>query len=116
MQLGAPAAEQLEATRSALRTAVGALKSLETDTSAALVERHRKPATAEQIAAGQLSAGELTSLASNVRYQLARAFRNQGLCYESMSADRINALSQSLEVLKRHGRWPGAWASGSCRR
>ena len=34
-----------------------------------------------------------------MRYQLARAFRNQALCYPADSTDRVNALAQSLELV-----------------
>ncbi|NOZ41281.1 MAG: hypothetical protein GXP24_13800 [Planctomycetes bacterium] len=42
---------------------------------------------------------ELESLARNLKLQLARAYRNQALCYPVASPDRINALSLALEQL-----------------
>ena len=41
----------------------------------------------------------MLSLQTNARFELARGLRNQGLCYPSQSADRINALSQAVELL-----------------
>ncbi len=42
---------------------------------------------------------ELESLARNLKLQLARAYRNQALCYPVASPDRINALSLALKQL-----------------
>ena len=49
--------------------------------------------------AEELSVDELFSLQNNVRFQLARAFRNQGLCYPSDSNDRVVALSRAIKQL-----------------
>lgn len=46
-----------------------------------------------------LTAAELFSLQHNVRYQLARTRRNQGLCYPPKSNDRVAALTQAIEQL-----------------
>lgn len=46
-----------------------------------------------------LSDNELFSLQNNVRFQLARAFRNQALCYPAESSDRAAALSLAVEQL-----------------
>jgi len=52
---------------------------------------------------GELSANELHSLQNNVRFQLARTYRNRALCYDADSIDRIDALTrvteQNLELL-----------------
>ena len=49
--------------------------------------------------ADALSADELFSLQNNVRFQLARAFRNQALCYPGDSDDRVAALSLAVDRL-----------------
>jgi hypothetical protein len=46
-----------------------------------------------------LTADELFALQHNVRYQLARARRNQALCYPAGSDDRVAALGQALDQL-----------------
>jgi hypothetical protein len=56
----------------------------------------RRPANKEQ-----LTSEELDALQHNVRYQLARARRNQGLCYKAGSDDRVAALRQALEQLDK---------------
>jgi len=50
---------------------------------------------------GALSGAELSSLQQNVRYQWARALRNQALCYPARSADRIAALTQTARMLEQ---------------
>ncbi len=84
-----------EPVRAAVRGAIAQLKQLDEDTAVELRRRNR----AAGGAAGQLSDAELTSLQANVRFQLARAFRNQALCYPADSADRTNALTQALELV-----------------
>jgi hypothetical protein len=54
----------------------------------------RRPGTGEQ-----LTSEELDALQHNVRFQLARARRNQGLCYKPGSDDRVAALRQALVQL-----------------
>ncbi len=49
--------------------------------------------------ADRLSARQLESILENVRYELARALRNQGQCYAEGSADRADALNQAVELL-----------------
>ena len=43
-----------------------------------------------------LTTTELSSLQQNVRYQWARALRNQALCYPAGSTDRLAALTQAV--------------------
>ena len=62
------------------------------------VELRRRTRAAGGVA-GQLSEAELTSLQTNVHFQLARAFRNQALCYPADSVDRTNAFVQALELV-----------------
>ncbi len=47
----------------------------------------------------RLSGDELFSLQNNVRYQLARALRNQALCYGADTTDRVAALTAAVKQL-----------------
>ena len=80
-----------EPIRAQIRAAIAQLKQLDEDIAVELRRRSR--------AAGQLTDGELSSLRANVRFQLARAFRNQALCYPADSVDRTNALAQAIELV-----------------
>jgi hypothetical protein len=86
--------ESLEAARGVLRGAIATLGELSNEIAGQLKRRDRAPAGPDE-----LSAPQLQSLEANVRYELARALRNQALCYRPGTADRINALSQALEAL-----------------
>lgn len=46
---------------------------------------------------GLLSAEELASLQNNLRFQLARAYRNRALCHDPDTADRVDALTRAME-------------------
>lgn len=48
----------------------------------------------------ELTENELFSLQNHVRFELARAYRNQALCYAADSNDRVAALSRALAQLK----------------
>lgn len=50
---------------------------------------------------GALTSDELFSLEHNTRFQLARARRNQALCYPAGSNDRVAALQPALEQLTK---------------
>lgn len=45
----------------------------------------------------ELSYDELFSLQNNVRFQLARVYRNRALCYPAGGVDRIDALTRAIE-------------------
>ncbi|MFH1919344.1 MAG: tetratricopeptide repeat protein [Planctomycetota bacterium] len=47
----------------------------------------------------QLTVRQLTSLRDSIQYQLARAYRNQGQCFEAQSADWANSLTRAVEML-----------------
>ena len=89
--------------------AIAEFKRLDEDLAVELRRRGR-PAGAVP---GQLSPAELASLVANVRYQLARAVRNQALSYPAGSPDRLNSLTQSLELVAplaaAHDDDPLAW-------
>ncbi len=95
-EIGSQAAGAGEPVRTAVRAAIGQLKQVGEELAGELRRRTR---TGSAAVAGQLSEAELASLQANVRYQLARAFRNQALCYPPGSTDRVNALLQSLELV-----------------
>ena len=46
-----------------------------------------------------LTADELFSLQNSIRFQLARTYRNQGLCYPGDSTDRVAALTAAVKQL-----------------
>ncbi len=93
---------QPQQARSILRGAIAELRSVDQAIAAELQEpgrRTRRPRDDE------LAGAELSSLQLHVRYQLARALRNQGLCYPTASPDRINALGQAIELLAALGQY-----------
>jgi tetratricopeptide (TPR) repeat protein len=86
--------EALDRARETIRAAARQLEAIEkqlTEQMAASSGRSRDD--------DQLSADELFSLQNNVRFQLARAFRNQALCYPSDSSDRVAALDNATKQL-----------------
>lgn len=93
-EFGAAGADVTQA-RATLREAAKLLESLERELGSAIVARQRKAAKP-----GELTLNELSSLQNNVRRQIARVYRNQGLTYERGSNDRIASLSQALEQLR----------------
>ena len=110
-EIGTSSAISIDGVRAAIRTAIVGLKQLDDDL-ASEIRRRSRPVEA---GAGMLSDAELTSLEANVRYQLARGFRNQALSYPPDSNDRINALTQAIELLTPLGKSPDddplAWPS-----
>lgn len=88
-----------KAARDALRGAVARAKGLHGDVETQL----HGPAPDGKRQAGMLTLAELQSLELNVRLHWARGLREQALSYRETSADRINSLSQALEVLKPLG-------------
>ncbi|HUT93948.1 MAG TPA: hypothetical protein VMY37_31080 [Thermoguttaceae bacterium] len=63
----------------------------------------------------RLTAYQLASLADNIRYQLARAYRNRAQCYPPDSPDWANSLTLAVETLdplaKQDTTHPLAWKS-----
>jgi hypothetical protein len=94
-EIGSQAVSAGEPVRATVRAAIAALKQLDTDIAGEMRRRTR----ASGAIPGQLSEAELTSLTANVRYQHARGLRNQAFCYPAGSDDRINSLTQALELL-----------------
>jgi tetratricopeptide (TPR) repeat protein len=91
---GAPRA--LDEAGKALHDTIVQLRKMDDEISAEIKRRARPARTDSQ---RPLSADELSSLQLHVRSQLARGLRNLGLCYPPSSADRINALTQAMELL-----------------
>lgn len=95
-QLAGQGDAALEEARGVLRGACERLRKLHTDVAAAIKRQPRGAAAPAE----QLSTAQLLSLEMNLRHELARALLNQGLCYPTTSADRVNSLSQAMELLK----------------
>ncbi len=86
--------EDLGRARDQIRTASRQLESLDKE----LTEQLARSGGSNE-PADTLSENELFSLQNNVRFQLARAYRNQALCYPPGSDDRLAALSLAIEKL-----------------
>lgn len=90
--LAAGATEAAEEVRARLRESIRLLQ-----TAANHVQKLIRSQPRNQQAA--FSTRELLALGQNIAFQLARAYRNQGLAYPPDSADRVNALQQAQELL-----------------
>ncbi|MFO7903692.1 MAG: tetratricopeptide repeat protein [Planctomycetota bacterium] len=86
----------LESARRTIRTATRRLEAIEKQVAEQMPAAQRRPEGTDH-----LSSDELFSLQNNIHFQLARAFRNQALCYPTGSADRTAALSLAIEHLTR---------------
>jgi tetratricopeptide (TPR) repeat protein len=110
-ELGGNQPAELVAARASLRDAIKQLRDLDESVAAEIRQRGRGARGESRDA---LSVAELSSLELHIRYQLARALRNQGLCYAADSADRLNSLGQASELLSaltRHELTPQfAWS------
>jgi len=96
-ELSGHGAMLVEEARTQLRTAIGRLRELadQADRQSRMGSLPgRRPAEPQA-----WTADELAAFRKNLRYELARALRNQGQCYESQSADRTNSLTQAVELL-----------------
>ncbi len=78
--------------RGHLRLAIRQLRGVEEE----LAERLRDTRIPPE---GAPTRDQLLALQKNLRYQLARAYLSQGQCYPAETADRDNALRQSVELL-----------------
>jgi tetratricopeptide (TPR) repeat protein len=97
-QLLAGGEARLRSAREQLRAAIGGLRELD-----ALVEARirsgAEPADETQKEAA-LRPEELVAIQKAVRHELARALRNQGQSYPADSPDRVNSLTQAVQLLK----------------
>ena len=91
-ELTADAQPLFEEARTSLRAATSRLESL-------LETTESRPNFGDRSAVAQLAPDARTALARNVRYQLARARRNQAQCYPPASADRANSLTEAVKLL-----------------
>ena len=89
------AADPLQSRAAALETIRAAVRLLDAISSG--LEKEIPARQQESATNGQLSLDELYSLRNHIWYQLARAYRNRGLCYEATSDDRLAALSQVVK-------------------
>lgn len=89
---------ELDAIRKQCRQAILQLRSLET--SLAELLRKSYQTRPSQRDANEWTTRELESLRRNLKVELARAYRNQALCYADASPDRMNALNIALKHLQ----------------
>ncbi len=92
--IAAEPASALDRARGTLRIATRQLETIDHQLTEQMAAANREPADVNK-----LTADELFALQNNVRFQLARAFRNQGLCYPEASTDRVAALSRAIKQL-----------------
>lgn len=85
----------LSEARSHLRTAISQLEAAD----AKIARELRQSAPRRGVSDEILNEAELRSLKNNVRFELARAYRNQGQSYPTNSPDRIAALTKAGELL-----------------
>lgn len=85
----------LVSAREMLREAATALTAIDRELTDAIPIRRRNPLRPDE-----LSADELTSLQNHVRYQLARAYKNQALCFPAESSDRTASLTAAIDQLE----------------
>jgi hypothetical protein len=88
--------EALADARKVLREATTALHKIDRELVELVPRQARNPLRPDE-----LSAPALASLQHNVRFHLARAYRNQALCYDAGSRDRTASLTEALEQLKQ---------------
>ncbi|MDA1051480.1 MAG: hypothetical protein O3C40_13510 [Planctomycetota bacterium] len=86
----------MAAARETLREAAASLTTIDRELSETIPIRRRN-----QLRPNELSAGELTSLQNHVRYQLARTYQNQALCFPAASSDRTASLTAAIEQLEQ---------------
>ncbi len=89
---------QLQVVRGQFRLAISQFRKIEKKLAILLQEAYQqKPSQRDK---NDWTVRELESLARHLKVQLARAYRNQALCYADRSADRMNALHLALEPLR----------------
>jgi len=115
-QLVAQGEARREQARTSLDAAIRSLEQLgeEVEARSRAVSRSRRgPAVRDD--GSRLTVDELASLADNVRYQLARAYRNRAQCYPADSADWASSLTRAVDTLdplaRRDTSDPLAWKS-----
>lgn len=92
---GAPSdATQIDAARTHLRAASRQLDSLAADVAQRQTARSRTAAAGDDLTAAQLG-----SLARQLDYQRARAWRYRALCYDEAAPERADALAQGAQLV-----------------
>lgn len=86
----------LTAARETLRQASTSLTAIDRELSETIPIRRRNP-----LRPNELSAEELTSLQNHVRYQLARTYKNQAMCFPANSSDRTASLTAAVDQLEQ---------------
>ncbi|MEM8946205.1 MAG: hypothetical protein AAGD11_13615 [Planctomycetota bacterium] len=95
--------KSLDKARQQCRSALKALQKLDRRISKLLVETYEiRPSQRKN----RLTIKELESLDRNLNVQIARGYRNQALCYDEQSVDRINSLSLAIGQLSEVARQP----------
>ena len=87
----------IRAVRDQYRSVITTLRKLEAEVTRLLQVNYRQ-STSEQRASGW-SRDELESLRRGVLVHLARAYRGQGLSFDTTSSDRVNSFTLALESL-----------------
>ncbi|MEO8498241.1 MAG: hypothetical protein ABI614_24510, partial [Planctomycetota bacterium] len=95
-EVSSQADEALTSARATLREAATALAAIDRELTETIPIRRRNPLRPDD-----LSADELVSLQNHVRYQLARAFKNQALCFPAGSSDRTASLTATIDQLEQ---------------
>ncbi|MEX0677742.1 MAG: tetratricopeptide repeat protein [Pirellulales bacterium] len=107
---GSSESTAVEPARGVLRRAIAELGELADEIAGQLKRRGRAPG-----GENELSTDQFQSLELNVRFELARALRNQALSYRPGTADRINSLSRAIEslagVLAQQSATPLVWSA-----
>ncbi len=89
--------QRLDAVREEFRGVISQIREIEKKLAVLLRRAYRqKPSQRDK---ESWTVQELESLARNLKVQLARAYRNQALCYAAGSPDYVNALSLALKQL-----------------
>ncbi len=90
---------EMDPIRQQCRVAISGIRNLQTQIAKLLSQTYeRRPSQRDK---NSWTVRELESLGRNLKVQLARAYRNQALCYPATSADHVNALSLALEQISQ---------------
>ena len=87
--------QSLAAAREQLRQATRLLGEIDRELQDEIPRRRRNPLRPDQ-----LTADELTALRHNIRFQLARAYKNQAICFPAGSNDHTASLTEALRQLE----------------
>lgn len=88
--------QTLTLARDTLHEAVTTLTAIDRELSESIPIRRRNPLRPDE-----LSVEELASLQNHVRYQVARAYKNQALCFPAGSSDRTASLTAAIDQVEQ---------------